>query len=196
MTPLDLMPAATTLGWLVQQVPDERLGDPTPCPEYAVGDLLDHIGGLALAFTATAGKIDGPLTSSAPDPAATRLPADWRTRIPADLVALGAAWRDPAAWTGMSKAGGVSMPGEVTALVALDEIVVHGWDLAVAIGRPYEVEPDLLPPLHAFVSSFGADPATRGTIFGPIIAVPPTASALDQVLGLTGRDPGWSAPRR
>ena len=26
MTPLDLMPAATTLGWLVQQVPDERSG--------------------------------------------------------------------------------------------------------------------------------------------------------------------------
>ena len=30
----------------------------------------------------------------------------------------------------MTEAGGVTMPGEVTGLVALDEVVLHGWDLA------------------------------------------------------------------
>lgn len=196
MAQLDLMPAATTLGWLVQHVPDDRLGDPTPCPDFTVGDLVEHVGGLALAFTAAAQKARGPLTDRAPNPDAARLPSDWRTRIPADLVALATAWRDPDAWTGMSTAGGVRMPGEVTGLVALDEIALHGWDLAAAMGRPYDVEPDLLAAVLAFVESFGVDPATRGNLFGPVIEVPARAPLLDRVLGLAGRDPNWSSPAR
>jgi uncharacterized protein (TIGR03086 family) len=195
MPQLDLMPAATTLGRLVEQVPDDRLGDPTPCPDYTVGDLVEHIGGLALAFTAAAHKDQGPLTDQAPNPDAARLPTDWRTRIPGDLLALAAAWRDSAAWTGMSQAGGVTMPGDVTGLVALDEIVLHGWDLAAATGEPYDVEPDLLDAVHGFVASFGSDPATRGSLFGPVIEVPTTAPLLDRVLGLAGRDPDWSDRR-
>jgi 2-hydroxy-3-oxopropionate reductase len=38
---------------------------------------------------------------------ASRLPDDWRTRIPADLLVLAAAWQEPGAWTGMAEAGGV-----------------------------------------------------------------------------------------
>jgi uncharacterized protein (TIGR03086 family) len=194
MPQLDLMPAATTVGSLVQQVPDDRLGDPTPCPDYTVGDLVEHIGGLALAFTAAAQKATGPLTSSAPSPDASRLPTDWRSRIPADLVALGAAWRDPAGWTGMTQAGGVHLPGEVGGLVALDEIVLHGWDLAVATGQPFDVDPDLLTAVHGFVASFDPDPNAEGRLFGPVVEVSADAPLLDRVLGLAGRDPAWSRP--
>ncbi|HEY5880257.1 MAG TPA: TIGR03086 family metal-binding protein [Nakamurella sp.] len=196
MPEFDLMPAATNLGRLVRQVPDDRLGDPTPCPDFTVGDLVEHIGGLALAFTAAAHKERGPLNQAAPNPDAARLPADWRLRIPADLAALGAAWRDPDAWTGMATAGGVTMPGDVTGLVALDEIVLHGWDLAAATGLPYDVEQPQLAAVHGFVASFGPDPESRAGLFGPVIEVPASAPLLDRVLGLAGRDPGWSAPPR
>lgn len=191
MPQFDLMPAATTLGFLVQAVPDDRLGDPTPCPDYTVGDLVEHVGGLALAFTAAAHKALGSFTDSPPQPDASRLTGDWRTRIPADLVALGAAWREPDAWTGMTRAGGVDLPGEVGGLVALDEIVLHGWDLAVSTGRPFGVEPDLLLAVHGFVESFGSDPQSRGGLFGPIVEVAADAPPLDRVLGLAGRDPAW-----
>ncbi len=196
MTQLDLLPAATTLGFLVQEVPDEQLGDPTPCPDFTVGDLVEHIGGLALAFTAAARKEMSLLTGNPPRPDASRLPVDWRSRIPADLVALATAWRVPDAWTGMATAGGVTMPGEVTGLVALDEVVLHGWDLAAAIGRTYEVDPDLLAAVHGFVASFGPDPEVRGGLFGPVIEVPATAPPLDRVLGLAGRDPAWAPTAR
>ena len=72
--------------------------------------------------------------SSAPDGDADRLGADWRSRIPQDLLAMAAAWRDPSAWTGMTRVGGVDLPGSAAGLVALDEIVVHGWDLAAPAG--------------------------------------------------------------
>ena len=63
MPVLDLGPAAGEMSALVERVPDERLGDATPCPGYRLGDLIEHVGGLALAFAAAAAKEGGPLTA-------------------------------------------------------------------------------------------------------------------------------------
>src|SRR5207237_4270912 len=99
---VDLSPAARRLAELVARVPDGDLGRPTPCPSYALGDLIEHVGGLARAFTAAACKELGELTEGAPSGDAARLGADWRERIARDLDALGRAWADPAAWSGMT----------------------------------------------------------------------------------------------
>ena len=132
MQTIDLGPAAATTARVVAGIRDEQLTAPTPCEETPVAGILVHLAGLAYAFRMAAERtpVDG--TASA-DP--THLPSDWREFIPAQLDALATAWRDPAAHEGMTAAGGVEMPGEVAAVVALDEVVVHGWDLAVATGR-------------------------------------------------------------
>jgi uncharacterized protein (TIGR03086 family) len=194
MTPVDLEPAAQRLGDLVGSVPDELLDAPTPCPAYTLGDLVDHIGGTALAFTGAAGKDMGDATSQGPSGDASRLGDDWRTRIPRDLVGLARAWRDPSAWTGMTKAGGVDLPGEVAGLVALDEVVVHGWDVARATGQAYESDPATLEAVHGFVAQFSepGQEEMRAGLFGPVVEVAEDAPLLDRVIGLTGRDPAWS----
>ena len=46
----DLGPAVRRMVRLVEGVSDDDLDRPTPCPDYSVGDLLDHIRGGALAF--------------------------------------------------------------------------------------------------------------------------------------------------
>jgi uncharacterized protein (TIGR03086 family) len=173
---------------LVTAVPDDALTDPTPCARYTVGDLLDHIGGFALAFAAAARKT--PL-GRAPSGDATRLGDDWRTRIPRDLLAMADAWQDPAAWEGMTAAGGVDLPGEVAGIVALDELVVHGWDLAKAIGRPAGYDGPGLEAVHGIVRQL------RGAegVFGSQVAVPDDAPLLDRILGIAGRDPGWEPSR-
>jgi uncharacterized protein (TIGR03086 family) len=194
MTSVDLEPAARRMADLVGDVPDELLDAPTPCPAYTLGDLVEHVGGAAAAFTGAAAKDLGDATSHGPSGDASRLSDDWRNRIPRDLAGLAEAWRDPAGWTGMTKAGGVDLPGEVAGLVALDELVIHGWDVARATGQPYEVDAGSLEAVHGFVAQFsepGMEEARAG-LFGPVVEVPENAPLLDRVIGLTGRDPGWS----
>ncbi|MGC5035837.1 TIGR03086 family metal-binding protein [Streptomyces sp. DT190] len=188
---LDLGPQTAALARLAEGVTDEQLEDPTPCPRYAVRHLLGHLAGLAVAFRDAGRKDLGVTTDTSPDAALPDLAPGWREELPEVLAELAEAWRDPAAWTGMTRAGGVDLPGEVAGLVATDELVVHGWDLARATGRPYAPDPAALRVCHDFLAASVDDPG-RGEIFGPVVPVGPEAPLLDRTVGLSGRDPGWS----
>jgi uncharacterized protein (TIGR03086 family) len=106
---------------------------------------------------------------------------------------LDAAWRDPEAWTGMTRVGGVELPGEAAAVVALDELVIHGWDVARATGQGYECDDASLEAVHGFVQQFAAPEmaAQRAGLFGPVVETGHDARLLDRVIGRAGRDPHW-----
>jgi uncharacterized protein (TIGR03086 family) len=194
MSIVDLGPAAQRLAGLVARVGDGELGKPTPCPAYSLGDLIDHVGGLALAFTAAANKDSGSrYVNQTPSGDASRLGEDWRQRIPRDLASLADAWREPGAWTGMTRIAGMDAPAEMVGLTAADELVVHGWDVARATGQPYNCEPELLAAAQSFLAQFASPDAPAGpdVPFGPSRQVPADAPPLDRVVALAGRDPGW-----
>ncbi|MFC7510583.1 TIGR03086 family metal-binding protein [Streptomyces thermocarboxydus] len=139
-----------------------------PCPRYAVRHLLGHLLGLSVAFRDAGRKDLGATTDTAPQDALPDVGPAWRAELSKALDELAEAWRDPAAWTGMTRAGGIDMPGEVTAAVALDELVIHGWDLARATGQPYTPDPAALESAHAFLRA-AAEEGDRGEgIFGPV----------------------------
>ena len=120
MPMVELGPAAKQMADLIEGVPDELLGGaPTPCLEYTLGDLVDHIRQLTIAFTAAAKKDTADMTSGRAPGEAKNLGDDWRTRIPRDLAVLAEAWREPAAWTGMTMAGGIDLPGELAGIITL-----------------------------------------------------------------------------
>jgi len=196
---LDLDPAAREVQRLLDRVTDDQLTRPTPSPGLPVGGLLDHFMGLSLAFTWAAQKTtpqggDGPAPGGA---SLENLDPTWRTELPRRLDALVTAWKDPQAWEGTSQAGGVTMPSEVTGLVALDELVMHGWDLARATGQEFRCDPASAEAVLSFTSE-SAKPeraAGRQGLFGPVVEVPETAPPFDRALGFAGRDPGWTPPR-
>jgi uncharacterized protein (TIGR03086 family) len=195
---IDLEPATRRLAELVGNVSDGQLADPTPCPAYTIGDLVDHIGGFALAFTAAANKESQTYGDQGPSGDASRLGDDWRTRIPADLDRLARAWRGPAAWTGMTRIAGMDAPGEIVGLTVADELVVHGWDLARATGQAYECEPELIDAARRFLELIANPDAPAGpdVPFGPPRAAPEAAPPLDQVVALAGRDVRWTSGSR
>lgn len=189
MTTLDFGPTTSTLADLVRGVRDDQLDDPTPSDGRSVGDLLDHIGGLALAFTWAARK-DGPPGGTSPQADGGALPDDWRTVFPDRLAALAESWTDPAAYTGVTMAGPVELPADQAALVALDEVTVHAWDLAVATGQPYDADPAAVEACAGFVAAF--DAPRDGSLFAAEVEVGDDAPPLHRLLGATGRDPHWS----
>lgn len=187
----DLGAPAADLTRLAAAVRDDQLGNPTPCANTDVAGILAHLIGLSTAFRDGAAKLAGPTTSTPPGP--MDLPDDWREQLPTLLDELAAAWRDPAAWTGETTVGGITMPAENVAGFANNELVVHGWDLAVATGQSYRPAGVNLEASWQLVSRTPDDQAVRSGLFGPVIAVPADAPLLDRVIGAAGRDPLWSA---
>jgi uncharacterized protein (TIGR03086 family) len=189
-TTLDLGPQAAEVARIVGGVRDGQLDDPTPCPGMDVAALLDHLVGLTIAFRNAAEKVP---QRGGPQADAANLAPDWRTRLPAQLDALAAAWREPAAWEGTAVAGGVELPAPVMAAVGLDEVLIHGWDLAVATGQDYRPDPAAVQACADLVGDrTGVTDEPEG-LFGPAVPVPADAPPFDRLLGQTGRDPGWAS---
>ncbi|MDN5919356.1 MAG: TIGR03086 family metal-binding protein [Pseudonocardia sp.] len=191
----DLMPTAHAVAALVRAVRDDQLDAPTPCPDMTVAALLDHLHGLAVAFRDAAAKSVPPGGSTAPVPSAENLVSDWRESVPAVLGELAAAWAVPEAWTGMTQAGGLELPGEIAGVVALDEIVLHGWDLAAATGQDFRPDDAAVAVCLEFTASISGpgQEVDRHGLFGPVVAVPEGAPAFERALGYAGRDPNWTA---
>jgi uncharacterized protein (TIGR03086 family) len=190
----DLQPAAEQLTKLIVGLSDDDLERPTPCPDYELGDLLEHINTLGWVFTAAAQKDMEKLANRPGYGNAANLPDDWRTSIPSRLAAMADAWRDPAAWEGMTRIGGGDTPGEVCGLIGIDELVVHGWDVARASGQAYELDDTSLAGARAALLLFQkpGEVAAPGGAFAGVVDVPEEAPLLDHVVALSGRDPSWT----
>ena len=179
------------LATVVGGVRQEQLHDPTPCAAYDVAQLRQHVlgwltlfaGGFADSGGQAAADIDGYV-----------VPTDASAAVRTAAEELDRAVREGAASRPL-RLGESALPGDMALGMILWEYQVHGWDLARATGQPWS------PPVEAAEESLGFAPAMltedyqgEGKAFSPRVAVPDDAPALDRLLGLSGRDPHWSAP--
>jgi uncharacterized protein (TIGR03086 family) len=78
---------------------------------------------------------------------------------------------------------------------ALNELVIHGWDVARATGQPFDCDTQALEAcweLLAERATAGQEPGDDDP-FGPVVDVPADAPLLDRLIGLSGRKPSWTA---
>jgi hypothetical protein len=75
-----------------------------------------------------------------------------------------------------------------------EELVLHGWDVAAATGQAYQCDDLTLEVVRSFVSQFAApdQDEQRGDAYRAPVPVSESASVLDRVVALSGRDPAWS----
>ena len=188
---IDLKPACAGMTEVLRGVADDQLGARTPCDEYTVADLIDHVDLVTRGATALALGDGGGLAGNGPE--AVHLEPGWRDLLASRLESLGAAWDDPDAWEGSGNVPGSDLANRTWARIALTELVVHGWDIARATGQRVDLPDATLQACLDHVVAFVPEAPVPG-LFGPAVEVTGDASLLDRIVAATGRDPGaWSA---
>lgn len=87
--------------------------------------------------------------------------------------------------------GPMELPASLIGGMIVGELVVHGWDLARATSQRPTWDQELIAYLHEEVMTTAEQGREMGA-YGPEVAIPASSSTLDRVLGLTGRNPGWT----
>ena len=179
---------------VVRNLPDDRLGARTPCAEYDVRALVNHLFHVVVQFQELAAKRNADFGGDTPDYVAEG--DDWRERFAAETERLVAAWSAPGADEGTT--GAMSMPARTVGSMVLLDLTVHAWDLARATGQEYGTGeapasgvPDVVDMLRAAVADLGPTARAMG-VFGEPVPVREDASDFDRLLAATGRDPYWS----
>jgi uncharacterized protein (TIGR03086 family) len=187
----DLLSAVLAdLAPMMSGITQEQLVNPTPCTELDVAQLRDHVVGWLDTFAAGFADPGGQAPRTGVD--GYQASADPAAEVRAAAATLDAAIRAGAAARPL-RLGEQAMPGDMALSMILWEYQVHGWDLARATGQPWS------PPAAAAEESLAFAPNMltpdyqgEGKAFAPRVLVAADAPPLDRLLGLSGRDPGWS----
>jgi len=167
---------------LVAAVRPEQLSERTPCVDFDVRALLNHMVFENLAHAALA---DGtPIPS--PDATTDYLGSDHQAAYRGSARRVRAALSRPEMLE--QKYGPAEAPGSMIVQLAIIELLTHGWDLARATGQSTDLAPDLAEHSLSVVRVWYRDqPRAPGNAFAPEQPVPERASAADRLAGCLGR---------
>jgi uncharacterized protein (TIGR03086 family) len=174
--------AVEQAGGSIARVRPDQAHQPTPCTEFDVRHLVNHIVFDVRLFTA---MLTGAERGS---PDVDLIDDDWAGAYRTATDALLDTWRSH----GLERSLNLRF-GERPATWALGQhttnLVVHAWDVATATGQSTET---FDPELARFALDWARDnltPQLRGQAFGPEVTVPETAPIYDRLVGFFGRDP-------
>lgn len=177
--------AVETATPLIRDIRPDDMTKPTPCSEWDVRALVNHLVGANYFFAALAS--DTPLEGSAP---ADLLGDDAVGAYERSAQAALAAWQSPGALEGTCEipGGGIFPKSVVLGLNFVDQIV-HADDLARAIGRREAIDPELAKVALEFVKQ-GVGPDFRGETDKPFkaeVIVAEDAPVTDRLAAFLGR---------
>jgi uncharacterized protein (TIGR03086 family) len=188
----ELTAAADAAARVVSGVRADQLAGPTPCTGWDVRALANHL----ILWTSYSleqrahGESVSPELMERDFAAAPDFAADYKAALRRAL----AAWADPAAWDRKLDVMGSATPASDVAAMNLVEMVMHGWDLAVATGQAYELSAAAAEVALGAVEA-NAELFRQYQGFAPAVPVAPAAPALDRALAASGRDPRWARNR-
>ena len=129
--------ALDVLGTTIEKIDAAQLGDPTPCSEFDVRALLNHVIGGNLRFVAIAQGEPGASVPATGDFVTDDAVMPYRE----SAAALSKAWSDPAVLERTVQMPFGDFPGEFALGIHIVEAVVHTWDLSKATGQPTSSTP-------------------------------------------------------
>jgi uncharacterized protein (TIGR03086 family) len=164
----------------------DQLEDATPCTDWNVHQLLNHIIGGCLASAAGA---KGETESTSHD--VDRVEGDHLAAYDRASQAALRAFKEDGAMNKTFTMPWGDTPGSMTLMLAIADATVHGWDLAQATGQEMAIDQDVAEAVYGATSGMMKPKGNfpRGDSFAPPVDVPDDAPARDRMLAYLGRQP-------
>ncbi|MET9373732.1 TIGR03086 family metal-binding protein [Streptomyces sp. NPDC003035] len=164
----------------------DQLAGASVCTGWTVRELVNH-----LVLYSSHGLEHRALRTQLPEETVQRdftADTDWAERYAAQLDRALAAWEKPDAWEGDVDLGFATMPATAVASMLLEELALHGWDLARSTGQDFTL-PDVTTRFLLTVVEESAEMYRQYDGFADPVDVPETASDLERALATSGRAP-------
>lgn len=183
MTPIDqlsqILPAVTAV---VDRIEPEQLDDATPCSNFTVRGVIDHMlvvgGSFAYVFR---GEEPPEIEAPAQD---GRVPvAELRKTMDELLDAV----RSPGAMERTLATPMGALPGETFARFVAFDGLIHGWDLSRATGQDYRPSEAVVAAVDEFARAAITEDMRDGDTFKAATTAPEGATRLERLVAFSGR---------
>lgn len=170
-------------GTIVAAVRPDQFDLRTPCAEWDVRGLLSHIVGAVTRAALIGEGADAMAVPPFADPAT----ADWPAAYRAAADRAVAAWSDDAKLDALVAVPWGKVPGRGAVTGYAEEILTHGWDLAVATGQETERDPSLAEFALDFVQRTLPPDSRDQAPFDVAVEAPPEAGPYARLAAWLGR---------
>lgn len=169
---------------LITNTASDQLANETPCTEFTVKELLEHIV-LVQRRVGAIGRGEHWST-------VVEEPVDdgWLDQYNLASHAVMTAWTDEATLAGMYEVPWGTLPGDALMWTYTSEMAVHAWDLATATQQPLTIDDDVLrPALVGLRIGLPAEARSQPDVpFDAVVNPGPDAPVLLQLAGWLGRN--------
>ena len=172
---------------VVDGIEPNQLDNPSPCDEWTVRDVLNHVIGGARMFAVCVR--DGSISDEefGAIAAGDNLGDDYKAALrTATDDALGA-FAAPGAVDKMVTLPFGTMPAGVAMNIAIFDVATHTWDLARATGEDETLDPEQLQRMIARIGAMPEEALRAEGMFGPPIKVSADADDQTKRLAYFGR---------
>jgi uncharacterized protein (TIGR03086 family) len=160
---------------VLRGIGETQRGNPTPCTEFSVDQLVDHLLGSVSGLGRMAGaEVTSPSSG------------DLEPRVAYAAEQALEAWRHRGV-EGTVSVGQNEMPASLAAGILSVEFLVHAWDLAVATGQKVHVSDELTAYVLEIAEQLISPQARAGGSFAEAVEVAPDAHVLERLIAFSGR---------
>ena len=176
---------------ILSRIKQDQADSPTPCTEWDVHDLVNHlVGGAEMAAGCLSGNppnipFGSSISSYTQEGDLAKLAQVYR-ELTAKALSVA---KSPGALEGKVATPIGKMPGSMFLSACCMDNIIHCWDLAKATGQDTRLDPQAVEVSYQMFVPDAMDQGRPVGFIGPLISIPEDATIQDKLIGYSGRQP-------